>query len=96
MSRVLMAKISHKKLYNKLIKENNISKGQFRVALKQVAKNKRPLTDAIIGLVNDNNENAVLSALSEHHDLPVVWLRTKVITPNVLKLIPKTWLRNTR
>lgn len=76
------------RLWKLFEKDGFLTKKQFREAISLAEKEKRSLTEMIL---QDDTlpEDKSLEALSEFFNLPVVYLRNKVISPRVINLIPK-------
>lgn len=75
-------------LWRLLNEKEVLTKDQFRLAQNSARDERRHLSEVLLTMPGVEPE-AVLEALASFYNLPVVTLRTRVISPYVLNLIPR-------
>jgi len=88
MLNIFLLNKEYNRLWKLFEKDGFLTKKQFKEAIRLAEKEKRYLTEMIL---EDDSlpEDKSLEVLSEFFNLPVVYLRNKVISPQVINLLPK-------
>ncbi len=79
----------HAQLWKSLEARKVLTKDQFRHAVRQARDDRRHITEVLLGSADSTVIEALAAALAEHHGVPFVTLRRRVISPLTLNLIPR-------